>query len=186
MKKQIISMKRGAQKGFTLIELMVVVAIIAILAAFALPMFQDYTKRTRVAEGLAIADGLKTQIVEAYASNSAWPSSNADAGLAASSKLNGSAVSGIKVTSSTVGMGGNAVPSGVGTAVGSITITYTNKIDATANKIVLMAYDTGTAAVAGSGGTAGTAAASGVMRWICRPAASPNGVSARFLPPECK
>ena len=64
MKKQIVSMKRGAQKGFTLIELMIVIAIIGILAAFALPAYQDYTVRTRLGEGLALAAGFKTQILE--------------------------------------------------------------------------------------------------------------------------
>jgi len=64
MKKQIVSMKRGAQKGFTLIELMIVVAIIGILAAFAVPMFQDYTVRTRVAEGLVLASSAKNLVVD--------------------------------------------------------------------------------------------------------------------------
>jgi len=64
MKKQIISMKRGAQKGFTLIELMIVVAIIGILAAFAVPMFQDYTVRTRVGEGLVLASTYKNLVVD--------------------------------------------------------------------------------------------------------------------------
>lgn len=178
MKKQIISMKRGAQKGFTLIELMVVVAIIAILAAFALPMFQDYTKRTRVAEGLAIADGLKTQIVENYASNSAWPANNAAAGLAASSKLTGTAVKGITVAEASTATGGSAIPAGIGTAVGAIKITYNDKVE-DGKSIILKAYDTGTVA------TGSVAAASGTMRWVCRPAGT-NPVSARYLPPECK
>ncbi|CAK7066566.1 MAG: hypothetical protein MESAZ_01911 [Saezia sanguinis] len=64
MKKQIMSVKRGAQKGFTLIELMIVVAIIGILAAFALPMYQDYTVRTRLGEGLVLASSAKNIVVD--------------------------------------------------------------------------------------------------------------------------
>jgi type IV pilus assembly protein PilA len=56
------NMKRTLQKGFTLIELMIVVAIIGILAAIALPAYQDYTVRTRITEGLSLANTLKQEI----------------------------------------------------------------------------------------------------------------------------
>ncbi len=71
------------QKGFTLIELMIVIAIIGILAAIALPAYQDYTKRSRVSEGLSLAGGAKSALTEYYASNNKWPSDNAEAGIAA-------------------------------------------------------------------------------------------------------
>ena len=57
-------MKRSIQKGFTLIELMIVVAIIGILAAVALPAYQDYTKRAKVTEGLSLATSAKTAVAE--------------------------------------------------------------------------------------------------------------------------
>jgi type IV pilus assembly protein PilA len=69
------------QKGFTLIELMIVVAIIGILAAIAIPQYQDYTIRSRVTEGLNLASAGKTAVAEYMNSNSGWPTNNASAGL---------------------------------------------------------------------------------------------------------
>ncbi|OYQ74572.1 pilin [Wohlfahrtiimonas sp. G9077] len=69
------------QKGFTLIELMIVVAIIGILSMFALPAYQDYTKRTYVAEGLGLASAAKMAATEYYSSEAKWPKDNPAAGL---------------------------------------------------------------------------------------------------------
>jgi type IV pilus assembly protein PilA len=64
---------KAVQKGFTLIELMIVVAIIGILAAIAIPAYQNYLIRSQVTEGLSLADGWKTSIGEYYAQNGAFP-----------------------------------------------------------------------------------------------------------------
>lgn len=66
-------MLKQVQKGFTLIELMIVIAIIGILAAIAIPAYQNYTIRAQVTEGLSLADGWKTSISEYYAQNGAFP-----------------------------------------------------------------------------------------------------------------
>jgi type IV pilus assembly protein PilA len=66
-------MLKTVQKGFTLIELMIVIAIIGILAAIAIPAYQNYTIRSQVTEGLSLADGWKTSISEYYAQNGKFP-----------------------------------------------------------------------------------------------------------------
>jgi len=94
-------MKR-VQQGFTLIELMIVVAIIGILAAIAIPAYQDYTKRAHVGEGVQLAAGSKTAIAEYYASNGVWPSSNASAGIASATEIRGNAVDSVTVSTNGV------------------------------------------------------------------------------------
>ncbi len=73
-------MKAQMQKGFTLIELMIVVAIIGILAAIALPAYQDYTTRAKVSEGLTLAASARTAVAEHRLSLNAWPADSAAVG----------------------------------------------------------------------------------------------------------
>lgn len=70
---QFAQYKQQAQKGFTLIELMIVVAIIGILAAIAIPAYTDYTQRAQVSEGFTMVDGMKTSIAEFAQTNGAFP-----------------------------------------------------------------------------------------------------------------
>jgi len=95
------------QQGFTLIELMIVVAIIAILLAIAIPAYQDYQVRTRVSEGLNVAAAAKLAVSETWSSNNRFPTTNGSAGLPGATSINGNNVHSVEV--------GNA---------GVITVTY--------------------------------------------------------------
>ncbi|MEQ6289699.1 pilin [Vogesella sp. GCM10023246] len=88
------------QSGFTLIELMVVVAIIGILAALALPAYMDYTRRAHLAEAFTLAGSAKTAVEEYHAANNSWPSSNSSAGLADPVVNWGEAVTELRVVTS--------------------------------------------------------------------------------------
>tara|TARA_R110002095_G_scaffold9359_5_gene14737 strand:+ start:42742 stop:43158 length:417 start_codon:yes stop_codon:yes gene_type:complete len=116
---------KKVQQGFTLIELMIVVAIIGILAAVAIPSYQDYTKRAHVSEGFGLAGAAKTSISEYYASEGTWPTDNATAGLASATSISGNAVTSVTVATNT------------------ITILYNTKVNSAAQNVVLTAADTG-------------------------------------------
>ena len=101
-------MLKQIQKGFTLIELMIVIAIIGILAAIAIPAYQNYTIRSQVTEGLSLADGWKTSISEYYAQNGSFPTSSSSAGGAGTVAVSG-ASQGKYVGSIAVTTGGEIV-----------------------------------------------------------------------------
>ncbi|EMR8832636.1 pilin, partial [Neisseria gonorrhoeae] len=90
------------QKGFTLIELMIVIAIVGILAAVALPAYQDYTARAQVSEAILLAEGQKSAVTEYYLNHGIWPANNGDAGVAASSKIIGKYVKQVEIKNGVV------------------------------------------------------------------------------------
>ncbi|ENS5712250.1 pilin, partial [Neisseria gonorrhoeae] len=90
------------QKGFTLIELMIVIAIVGILAAVALPAYQDYTARAQVSEAILLAEGQKSAVTEYYLNNGEWPKDNDSAGVASASKIIGKYVKQVEVKNGVV------------------------------------------------------------------------------------
>ena len=112
------------QQGFTLIELMIVVAIIGILAAIAIPAYQDYTIRAQVSEGLNLAAGAKAAVTEYYQDRGALATTNAMAGLEAAASIAGNYVD-------QVGVGADG-----GGAAGVITVRYSSTAPQRANAII--------------------------------------------------
>ncbi|MBG8579694.1 pilin, partial [Neisseria meningitidis] len=90
------------QKGFTLIELMIVIAIVGILAAVALPAYQDYTARAQVSEAILLAEGQKSAVTEYYLNHGEWPANNSSAGVATSSDIKGKYVEKVEVKNGVV------------------------------------------------------------------------------------
>lgn len=102
------------QQGFTLIELMIVVAIIGILAAIAIPAFQDYTIRAQASEGLTLMGGAKAAVADYWSQKGSFPASNADAGISAAADIKGKYVTSVEISAGgviTATYGGTAVNS---------------------------------------------------------------------------
>lgn len=95
-------MMKKVQQGFTLIELMIVVAIIGILAAIAVPAYQDYTIRAQVSEGINLMAGAKNGVADFWADRGTYPVDNAAAGVPASASITGSYVSSVAVANGVI------------------------------------------------------------------------------------
>lgn len=163
------------QQGFTLIELMIVVAIIGILAAIAIPAYQDYTIRAQVSEGMTLAAAAKAAVVESYQNNGAAPADRKGAGMSA----NIGDTSGKYVTS-------------VAIANGTITVTY-NQADTHANikgsTLTLTPYETPDFSVAWRCGNAAVPAGTVLMGATAgvNPAAYiPPTLTNQYMPAACR
>jgi type IV pilus assembly protein PilA len=154
------------QHGLTLIELMIVIAVIGILGALALPAYQDYTIRAKVSEMLLAANGCKTAVNEAISSSSDT-SVSATLPKACESQTSKYVIS--------LAVDGN----GVITVVGNHDA-LRGSTSASANAIALTPLQTGDTAI--NGGTDGGKTISG---WRCGPASS-NGLPVKYLPASCK
>ena len=158
-------MKRALQKGFTLIELMIVVAIIGILAAVALPAYQDYTVRARVSEVILAASSCRTVITDTVQNA---PGADVSAAL-------GNACS---ITATAMVTSGSSNANGVITVVGDHT-NLKGDTSATANSISMVPY-IGANALVGT-----TDGGKTITRWSCGPAAA-NPIATKYLPGSCK
>lgn len=152
---------KTVQKGFTLIELMIVVAIIAILAAIAIPAYQNYLIRSQVSEGITLMDGAKVAMQEFYANKGYFPPSNVSAGIASADSISGKYVM-------SVAIGGG----GAGSTSGTITSTFNSTAANTAihGDTVMM---TGTVTSGQDNPT-----------WSCY--SSTATVNPKYLPAECR
>lgn len=153
---------KAIQKGFTLIELMIVIAIIGILAVIALPAYQDYTARAQVSEAFSLAEGQKAAVIEYFADKGAYPESNEAAGVAASSKITGKYVASVDI-------GGKGV----------ITATMKAKDVNSALTSKTLTLTPATAAVAAS--AANAAANPGSFTWTCG-----GSIDTKYRPAACR
>lgn len=150
---------KQSQQGFTLIELMIVIAIIGILAAVAVPQYQNYTARAKISEALTLAAKLKTTLSEYYVTNNAWPTDAAKAGIDTSTDSTG-VVSGIAY-----GASGNTA---------TITLTIRDDVASgitdSANNLLQLVGD---------------ASSDTRISWSCS-APTKNGVPNQYLPANCR
>lgn len=164
--KSLRNLKRQAQRGFTLIELMIVVAIIGILAAIALPAYQDYSIKAKASEVVLAASSCRTAISEAV--------QNASTANVSTILPNVCSFTASKyVTSGSVSADGVITIVANQTALGGST-------SATANSISLTPIQTGTTALVGT-----TDGGKSIASWKCGPAAT-NGLPAKYLPGSCQ
>jgi len=116
---------KNIQRGFTLIELMIVVAIIAILAAIAISQYQDYVIRSQVSEGSSLSDGVKTAVGEFVNNKGKFPPSNISAGLASKASIVGNYVSQVDVSNGPViATFSSTAPRKANTAISGLTLTF--------------------------------------------------------------
>ena len=160
------------QKGFTLIELMIVVAIIGILSMFALPAYQDYTKRTYVSEGMALSTGAKLAATEYFSTMGSWPADNEAAGLATT--ISGQAVDNIEVKAEAAKTTEDNPAGG-----GLITITYGEKVAGAGATATLLLRSSGQSGGSVVWNCSETNAAQGGTK-------TAGGLEIKWLPNNCR
>jgi type IV pilus assembly protein PilA len=158
------------QRGFTLIELMIVVAIIGVLASIAVPQYQNYVARAQVSEAFNLAAEFKVAISEYYMATGGFPQSNADIGYATDTSPTGSGTTGA---------------SDVGSYVGYIAI-WGAEGDFE-SRIVMEMSDEANSAIAGKWVVMEADAGTGSIQWSCRTTTGDaNKMELRYLPATCR
>jgi type IV pilus assembly protein PilA len=163
------------QKGFTLIELMIVVAIIGILAAIAIPAYQDYTIRAQVSEGLNLAAAAKAAVAESYLNTGVAPATRTAAGMSATlTDTQGKYVASVDVTAGVITVAyGNEANNVLKTGPQTLGITpYLSKDNSVVWRCGGALAPTGATTLMGGAHTGGTLAAAAMQKYLpaaCRP-----------------
>lgn len=148
-------------RGFTLIELMIVVAIIAILAALAIPAYRTYVIQSQISEGLSLVNSVRIAIWDYYTQHGKYPSSNSEAGIVSANSMRGNYVQQISITSSNP------------TSSVQVTITYGGKAaqQIQGKQLLFVGY----------ANTSGDN-----LTWTCQSGTGSYAIPSEYLPPPCR
>ena len=174
-------MKAQLQKGFTLIELMIVVAIIGILAAVALPAYQDYTVRTKVSEGLVLATAARTAVAETFATrNSGAVAAYPGTGLSPAGSYGYQYTAGSNVASIAIAAIANVTAPAANE--GRITVTYAGQLATALTRPILLTPGSGTI-VAATGLPSAPMSVGAPVVWGCTIGAA---AAFKYVPANCR